>query len=174
MKTFTEENFIAMPWKNGRGMTTEIFSIRDIHGDILFRLSTATVSQDGPFSHFPHIDRVISLLSGKGFLLKSKSKEVLIRNRSDLHSFKGEEDVFCELVQGECFDFNVMTNRHYAQSTVFYKELGTNEEISNESDFTAIYLPDLKLLHILDRDEIFINKTGRKVTSYQVSVSHLK
>jgi environmental stress-induced protein Ves len=48
--------FIDMPWKNGRGHTTEIFKI-EANGLMVFRISSAEVSASGEFSDFSGYDR---------------------------------------------------------------------------------------------------------------------
>ncbi len=57
-----------MPWKNGGGSTTElaIFPSDATLENFVWRLSTATVKTDGPFSHFAQIDRTLAIFIGCG------------------------------------------------------------------------------------------------------------
>ena len=61
-----------MPWKNGRGETTEIA----VHpagasiDDFGWRVSMAGVAEDGDFSLFPGIDRTLAVLTGAGIELQ--------------------------------------------------------------------------------------------------------
>lgn len=111
----TPSDFIPRPWKNGRGMT------RDIHihpegsalekGGFLWRLSSADVTEDGPFSPFPGFDRVLFLLSGEGLDLELRDMKVSLAAPFSSIRFKGEDDVTCTLPGGPSVDFNIFTSR---------------------------------------------------------------
>ena len=102
-----------MPWKNGGGITHEILKEDGPDGFIL-RLSVAEVAQDGPFSHFPNIDRHILLLQGAGFVLDSPTRPRQSFNvPGQIFAFAGEEDWFCRLLQGPVRDMNVMCDRRF-------------------------------------------------------------
>jgi uncharacterized protein len=141
MKTLTAEDFKSMPWKNGGGITVELFRIPDpqVPDSFLFRLSRAHVKQDGPFSKFHGIDRILVLLKGQGIRLNS------IPLRSVLN-FRGEEDIHCELINGEVIDFNVMTKRTFATATLTRGE----GEISGPA---FVYSPEKHELKILEEQE---------------------
>ena len=98
-----------MPWKNGGGTTTELFRMPDLNGeDFLLRLSVADVHQDGPFSHFPGIDRVLLILNGDGCILNDKT---FLSKETPPFYFAGEEEIFCRLRTNGFKDFNVMIKR---------------------------------------------------------------
>ncbi len=60
--------FVDMPWKNGRGHTSEIFRI-DANGRMVFRISSAEVSASGEFSDFSDYDRsLVNIGAGEMFL----------------------------------------------------------------------------------------------------------
>jgi len=65
---FTLASLPVTPWKNGAGETREIVSIPSADAPFLWRASIATLAQDGPFSLFPGVDRVIMLLGDAGLL----------------------------------------------------------------------------------------------------------
>lgn len=148
----TSNDFIEMPWKNGGGITTELFR-REINGDLKFRLSKASISSDGPFSLFPGMDRWICLLKGNGFTLNSSSFQNIFTPALKWFQFPGELEVSCSLISGECQDFNVMADRSYASCSVQSFSDGINNPfvLSNE---TFLYLPDSHELHILQKGEI--------------------
>ena len=58
----------SAPWKNGGGSTTEIAIAPPGAGldDFDWRISLATISEDGPFSVFPGIDRTLILHTTEG------------------------------------------------------------------------------------------------------------
>ncbi|WP_344566156.1 HutD/Ves family protein [Streptomyces axinellae] len=53
-----------MPWKNGSGSTREVAAqpVGSRLADFDWRVSVADVGGDGPFSPFPGVDRVITLI----------------------------------------------------------------------------------------------------------------
>ncbi|WP_082767552.1 HutD/Ves family protein [Bosea sp. PAMC 26642] len=103
-----------MPWKNGGGSTTEIA----IHppgaslDEFDWRISTAHVGQDGPFSSFPGIDRTLAVLSGMGIALAfGDGGTVQLSPNSKPCAFAGDRAVEGRLVAGPIDDLNVMTRR---------------------------------------------------------------
>lgn len=117
MKRLTKLDFKTMPWKNGGGITTELFRYPN-EGEFLFRLSRAEVTQDGAFSSFPGIDRYLYLLNGQGCTLSFPDQEVPLLTDSSPLFFPGEVPVFCKLRQGAIQDFNVMINRRWGEASV--------------------------------------------------------
>jgi environmental stress-induced protein Ves len=68
MRHLTTADYRTMPWANGRGTTVELLR-EDGPDGLLFRLSMASVTEDGPFSVFPGIERNLTVISGPGFRL---------------------------------------------------------------------------------------------------------
>ncbi len=105
----------AMPWKNGGGVTREIVCQPPAAGmnDFDWRVSIAHIASDGPFSSFPGVDRIITLLSGGGVQLKSSDGHVdhVLDKPLAPFAFTGEQVIHARLLQGDCHDFNVMTRR---------------------------------------------------------------
>ena len=103
-----------MPWKNGGGVTTEIWA--EPEGANLdsfdWRLSMADVSADGPFSRFPGIDRTLAVLSGEGIALEVEDGPTLIAGRDGTPvAFPGDVRVHGRLLRGPIRDLNLMTRR---------------------------------------------------------------
>jgi environmental stress-induced protein Ves len=115
LQRFCVDDLPAMPWKNGGGVTREIVSLPPGAGinDFDWRVSIAHIASDGPFSAFPGVDRIITLLSGGGVHLQSEGGEV--NHRLDMPlaplAFAGESPIHARLLAGDCHDFNVMTRR---------------------------------------------------------------
>ncbi|RZA04785.1 MAG: hypothetical protein EOP11_14315, partial [Proteobacteria bacterium] len=99
------KDFRAMPWKNGRGTTQEIAvepsaaSLDD--GSMLWRLSTAPVVEDGPFSQFPGFSRFLALTEGTELGLGFPNRNVTLR-AGDVYHFGGEEKVEARLLFMSC------------------------------------------------------------------------
>lgn len=105
---------IAKPWKNGGGVTTEVFVSpegADLAG-FQFRLSIAEVAGDGPFSAFPGIDRTTAILSGNGFELDfGNGKTSLLTQETAPFSYPGDAPAACRLLGGPTADLNAMSRR---------------------------------------------------------------
>ncbi|MBY3188945.1 HutD/Ves family protein [Rhizobium laguerreae] len=103
-----------MPWKNGNGETVEIavFPPGASINDFDWRISMATVAEDGPFSIFPGIDRTLAILDGNGMVLDvAGSTPVLLTTTTDPLSFPADIPVAARLEDGVITDLNVMTRR---------------------------------------------------------------
>lgn len=103
-----------MPWKNGGGVTTEIavFPEGASLSDFDWRISTAHVGQDGPFSSFPGIDRTLAVLAGGGIRLAFADGEAATLARgSPPFAFGADRAVTGALVAGPIDDLNIMSRR---------------------------------------------------------------
>ena len=103
-----------MPWKNGGGVTTEIWA--EPEGSNLdtfeWRLSMADVTADGPFSIFPGVDRTLAVLSGEGIALELKQGGNLVAGPDGTPvAFPGDVRVHGRLLRGPIRDLNLMTRR---------------------------------------------------------------
>lgn len=92
-----------MPWANGRGVTVEMLREDGM------RLSVATVAEDGPFSVFPGVERVLTVISGPGFRLTG-AVDLECRPMVPV-AFPGDVPTGAIDVSAASEDFNVMTAR---------------------------------------------------------------
>jgi uncharacterized protein len=106
----TSADYSLQPWKNGRGSTVELWRLeRD--GQLLARLSRASVVEDGPFSLFPGIERNLTVLSGPGFRLSGPGHDFHCRPLVPM-AFPGDVPLTATETDGQkSDDFNVMTAR---------------------------------------------------------------
>jgi len=122
MHCFDRAELPTMPWKNGGGVTREIACVPSGAGLEQFdwRVSIAHVASGGPFSSFPGVDRVITLLEGAGMRLFSAEESIDHRLDQVLApwSFPGEALIQCSLLGADCEDFNVMTRRGRCRAEV--------------------------------------------------------
>jgi uncharacterized protein len=112
---FNRASLPAQPWKNGGGVTREVLCLPEGSGfeQFTWRVSIAHIERSGPFSAFPGIDRVITLLEGGGVHLRSPDGAIDHRLDKPLKpfAFAGEAEVQADLLAEDCHDFNVMTRR---------------------------------------------------------------
>ena len=132
---FRRDDLVAQPWKNGGGVTREIVSwppgsTMD-HFD--WRISIAHIASSGPFSVFPGVDRVITLLQGAGVALKAVDGSVNHHLDQPLQpfAFKGEVPMQADLLGPDCHDFNVMTRRSACAASV--QVLSSSTHLPSES-----------------------------------------
>jgi len=101
------------PWKNGGGMTTELAIGGDPAGPDgwSWRISMADVAQDGPFSPFEGVDRLICVVEGEGMDLLFQDGTRLPLERDRVAAFPGDAAAVGKLREGPVRDFNLMANR---------------------------------------------------------------
>ncbi|MEY9839956.1 HutD family protein [Streptacidiphilus sp. EB103A] len=110
----------ASPWKNGGGVTREVAAHPEGSGvgGFHWRVSLADVAQGGPFSVFPGVDRVITVVRGAGMVLTVDGVEHRIDERYRPFAFPGDAGTDCRLLEGPLLDFNVMTRRDRTSARV--------------------------------------------------------
>lgn len=117
MKHLTRADYTRQPWKNGKGVTVEL-ARAESGGALLWRLSMATVAEDGPFSLFPGIERNLTVISGPGFRLEGNGLSLTCAPLVPV-AFPGDVAVSAQGATGTVSeDFNVMTARHLPRPTV--------------------------------------------------------
>ncbi len=112
------DDLAPAPWRNGGGTTREVMRLASPQPDedFLARVSIADVEENGDFSRFDGVDRLIMLLRGPVMRL------VVGGERTDLapeepFAFPGDAHTRCE-IDSPTRDLNVMTRRGRATATV--------------------------------------------------------
>lgn len=101
-----------MPWKNGKGVTTEIAVFPEgasVDG-FDWRISMAKVPESGPFSAFPGVDRVLAVLEGEMVLSVGDRPPEALNPSSPAIAFPGDTPTSA-VVLHEVTDLNVMIRR---------------------------------------------------------------
>jgi environmental stress-induced protein Ves len=103
-------------WRNGGGQTRELLvwpgrSRQQVQGPYPWqlRVSLADVSQGGPFSAYPGVQRWFAVVEGAGVRLAFADAVHRLDARSAPLHFAGELPVDCELLDGPTRDLNLMT-----------------------------------------------------------------
>lgn len=105
------------PWRNGGGITWEVAAQPGEGGHFDWRISIAEVARAGPFSAYPDVDRVITLITGAAMDLMVAG-EPLRLVPLEPYAFAGEVEVDATLPSGTTRDLNVMTRRGRVHATV--------------------------------------------------------
>ncbi len=112
-----------MPWKNGQGVTREIYRF-PATDSYAWRISVATIRQDGPFSLFSGYLRNISVLEGEGMTLTVDGEQSALIPPFQATDFSGDSAVSCAIVGGPLLDFNVIYKADTTQATVSWLREG--------------------------------------------------
>jgi environmental stress-induced protein Ves len=116
----TPASYNVVPWRNGRGETLELCSHPLVDCNAFsWRLSIATVDNDGPFSRFVDCDRTLVLLEGAGISLRQETGKLdVLSSRFSIARFSGDCETEATLHNGAIRDFNVMCNRRHCSAIV--------------------------------------------------------
>ena len=138
------------PWKNGGGATTEIavFPTGAGFDEFDWRVSLATITEDGPFSQFPGIDRSLALVDGDGVLLDFGDERVVLSPSEPLVEFAGEDVVHATVNGQPTLDFNVMTRRGRCRHRLEPFLVRGTTELARRSGSTLVFLADGESLSV--------------------------
>jgi uncharacterized protein len=105
---------VAVPWKNGGGVTREVAVFPPGAGiaDFLWRVSIAEVDAAGPFSIFAGVDRILTVLDGRldlGSISLSPGQPF---------AFPGDLPIEGRPIGGPVTDLNLMMRRDLVRGTV--------------------------------------------------------
>ena len=108
----SRDEYNAVPWENGRGMTSDILLLPQgaTRQDFDIRVSVAPITADSAFSLFSGIDRHITLFKGAGLKLDFPSNSLTLRPLCPSY-FDNGEPPFARLIGGPVEVFNVLTRR---------------------------------------------------------------
>ena len=127
MRILRQEDYKVMPWKNGGGITTEIWVSPGGSGlagaPFDWRVSIADVAADGPFSKFAGYDRHIMLLEGQGMRLDTEESGSIDLIPFRPAPFSGDWTVAGKLVAGPVRDFNLMVARRFGRGSLTCQRL---------------------------------------------------
>lgn len=136
---------VPSAWHNGAGSTRELLAW-PVAGNWVWRLSVAEITHNAAFSHYPGIDRWISVLGGDrataGVRLKlsehGQAAAHELTPASEPFAFDGAQQVDCELLDGHTQDFNLMVRRGRASGQL-HKLEGLKIVELNTTKTVAVY-----------------------------------
>jgi environmental stress-induced protein Ves len=113
-----------VPWRNGKGVQYEIAADGLLPEGWTWRVSTADIDQDVPFSAYPGVHRDFCVAEGNGVVLTIDG----VDHRCETHSvtdFRGDATVSAALVAGPVRALNLM--RIDGSATDSWRVLRTGE-----------------------------------------------
>jgi len=132
--------FKTVPWKNGKGETIEmVISPDGTLNNFDWRLSMASVVEDGVFSNFAGYTRNLILIDGDGINLQHNDNKIdRLTTRLDIATFDGGNKTVGNLHSNEITDFNVI-----ARTSAFDTKVSCQQSSKNllleQSDLCFIY-----------------------------------
>lgn len=132
---------IAVPWKNGGGITREL-AVQPPGATMEafdWRVSIAEVSEGGPFSSFPGIDRVLTVIEGAGLSLSIDGRTAVTMDAaSPPLAFPGEARCEASLKFGPIRDLNVMVRRGAYRAHARRRSLDAGDALTCTSEATLL------------------------------------
>jgi environmental stress-induced protein Ves len=163
MKILRREDYNVMPWKNGGGITTEIWVSPEGSGlagaPFDWRVSIADVAADGPFSRFAGYDRHIMLLDGRGMRLETGESGSIDLSPYRPAVFSGDWTVTGKLVAGPVRDFNLIVARRFGRGALTRQRLTAPLSLIADGAMRVVHAIDGELSiagHIIGEGETAI------------------
>lgn len=159
MNIILPNQYKQIPWKNGQGMTTEIFRYpnESTMENFLLRISMADVKSDSDFSLFSGYQRFISVLEGRYFLLSHNQAPFEKINQFELHHFSGNDLTTCKTDGQQLKDFNVIISDKIKDHVSVSFHQKNNKEKPNNTNFVFV---------LSDK----VNIIGRSVEKYSLII----
>ena len=161
-------NRTPVPWKNGLGVQYEIICDGSLPDDWTWRLSTADITQDVPFSSFPGVTREFCVADGNGVVLNINGVDHRCEPGS-VTKFRGDDVVSATLIDGPMRALNLMVRDGAEKKSLQLSIAG--QVIDQCSVVVAIHSPSLL---IVDKDEISLQILDGVFIDSQKTISVLE
>jgi uncharacterized protein len=106
-------DFVKGRWRNGRGVSWDIAAEPGAGADQFdWRFALAEISEDGPFSIYGAVDRIFTLVSGRGVdLTFNGDQELPVHETWAPAAFMGDVATDCRLIEGSAMALNLFVQR---------------------------------------------------------------
>ena len=112
MRIIRSHEFREGRWRNGMGVSWDIASDPPGAEDFGWRFATARIERDVPFSNYPGVDRIFTLIAGDGLTLDfANGSRLAVERRFVPHPFACDVDADCRLNSGPCMALNLFMRR---------------------------------------------------------------
>ncbi len=136
----SSSNFKTVPWKNGKGETTELaINVEGTLNNFDWRISIASVTENGIFSNFTDYQRNLVLIKGNGIeLCHNDTNTDKLVNLLDFATFDGGNKTIGTIPNGAIKDFNIITKAKKYETTVTTHVSNVKEQL-NQHGLTFIF-----------------------------------
>ncbi len=150
---------VQTSWKNGGGVTWPMASEPPGAGyDFDWRISLARVATDGPFSSFPGVDRILTVLEGEMRLTVAGRAPVVLGPNSPPHSVSGDDACSAEL-RAPVIDLNLMVRRDVFKGAVETVPVGAETSLPLDGDVVIPFVAAGEVMIIAEDD--VVGRLGR-------------
>ncbi len=133
-------SFQTVPWKNGGGTATDIAVGLGADGEVDWRVGTAAILKDGPFSDYAGVTRTFTIVAGPGVHLDFEGEGTRTLDRDQPTRFAGAPAPFCRLRDGaSATAFNLLTRDGAARGDVAVRRGLAAEEPVPSAAVVVIY-----------------------------------
>ncbi|MES2896415.1 MAG: HutD family protein [Pseudomonadota bacterium] len=173
MQVLRAADRIAVPWKNGGGVTRDVVVSPAGAGidEFDWRISIADVAAGGPFSAFPGIDRILTVIEGAGLSLSIDGRAaVVLGEGSPPLAFSGDARCDAGLRQGPIRDLNVMVRRGAYLAHVRRRSLDAGDIFVGRGEVTLLLVLEATTASwpggeaVLAREDALLAPAGAPVT----------
>ncbi|MEP3328884.1 HutD family protein [Sedimentitalea sp.] len=145
MQILKQRDLVDVPWKNGGGITRNI--ARGMRADqAVWTISRADVAQDGPFSDFAGMMRVLTVVSGGPMILETPTATIDAALWQPAR-FDGGIKVNSRLTGGPLTDLNLMFDLAHCDGNVLVRQGTLKDEVARPKH-------GLLALHILSGEPL--------------------
>jgi environmental stress-induced protein Ves len=128
------------PWKNGGGLTWQIASDPSSAGyDFGWRISLAQVTADGPFSSFPGVDRILTVLEGAMQLSVAGRAPVQLGPDTAPYAFAGDAACRADVIT-PVLDLNLMVRRDRFRGEVETLHVKPESSLALDGDLIVLFV----------------------------------
>lgn len=118
MKIIRASELVEGRWRNGMGVSWDIASEPPGREDFGWRFAIARIDADVPFSLYPGVDRIFTLIAGNGLDLDFEGRPSLAVDSLFVpHPYPCDVPTFCRLRDGPCRALNLFTRRGQCSAT---------------------------------------------------------
>ena len=150
------KQFKTVAWKNGLGETIELaINSGGTLDNFDWRLSMASVIEDGVFSNFNGYTRNLILIEGNGLNLQHNDSKIdKLNNLLDMATFDGGNKTVGNLHSGEITDFNIITRTECFDTKIITQNKAVEHPLEKA---------DLCFVYSLYRDAELMINTSQQV-----------
>ena len=160
MHVLKRNELVDVPWKNGGGITRNIAKgLAD--NRTAWTISRADVAQDGPFSDFTGMTRVLTVVSGGAMELQASSHTITAHMWQPVY-FDGALKVQSSLTEGPLTDLNLMFDPILCDGLVIthcdpFKGLVVRPKHGLLAFHVMAGAPKINAVHTAEGDTVFID-----------------
>ena len=144
-------NRTPVPWRNGLGVQYEITCDGSLPDNWTWRLSTADITQNVPFSIIPGVNREFCVADGNGVVLNINGVDHRCEPGS-ITKFRGDDKVHATLINGPMRALNLMVRDGAAERHMEIASGGKHVELGLSVACVAILGPAQVVAGSLNED----------------------